>query len=477
MTIQSHEFVLRPRTGLPRSSRAPLGLGGTGPGETVMLSSVTQSKPEWADYDSAITATFDKQYECGQFVTGDWFVVAPNGVYVTPTPQWDGSKHGAAVNPPANNSQPWGTHDFYSSASNAALSLPIFVLPGQSLVMSHGSAVGLESVSGYNFPIARWTNSNSLVWQHMVLTVLESPPPAGSFRPQPWSGSKTLYNINQIRWDRLPNLPQTGFLGWNNYVYHLRYARMESIRQWGFLKSSAHHAGANYGREVSEWNGGACLKLLLDYPEKYDPSTDAYKALLLLIQRGIDFAGGMRSAMANSMPSYINQGGQHYQGRKGPVVFAAVLLDDLDLLNPETIGGIIHASPRSYFQEDGQTNWGTCDSRRPTGYAHWASGIGSTGTPRCSFWDSEQPISTSLPDWNNSYRTQPKMMNSYYGVLMSAILTGETDVNVIALWDHDPAFEYADWTIDQEGQDAGFMSSLWSAVRHNYPHVVPLAER
>ena len=94
-----------------------------------------------------ITWTFDREYECGQFVNGDYWVVGP--VTVTGiSPGWDGEKHGSMVNPDPGNRGSKGEYvyqafDKRASSFDAGLLVeaPVALEPNSSLVSAVGWAV------------------------------------------------------------------------------------------------------------------------------------------------------------------------------------------------------------------------------------------------------------------------------------------------------------------------------------------------
>jgi len=149
-----------------------------------------------------VTFYFDKAYDVGTFVNGDYWVLAP--VTITSiTPAYSSGENGCEVNPigavGTSAGDPTG-QGFYSGASyfNSSLniSLPYKATTTQSIVKTKYS------------PRTDQTNYNSYISTAVVLTVLTSIPPnngATVFRP-PWIGtSKPLYNTGDVRFNRLPS--------------------------------------------------------------------------------------------------------------------------------------------------------------------------------------------------------------------------------------------------------------------------------
>jgi hypothetical protein len=152
-----------------------------------------------------ITWTFDKDYQVGQFVTGDYYVIdSGQGVgirSVTPFPS--GGRNGSMINPSSNvqaydSDANMGYGDYSSSL---AVSFPVILKANQSLVSTEGITTQNKEWNGASF-----TASNHHINTAAVLTCLSSAPPAGAFRP-PYVGSqKPLYNISQINTSMLPRL-------------------------------------------------------------------------------------------------------------------------------------------------------------------------------------------------------------------------------------------------------------------------------
>src|SRR6185295_20409798 len=90
---------------------------------TVLLALAVYSPPLFSAPVSSvsqygITWTFDKSYEAGQFVTGDWWVVGPVTVSsVTPAPT--AGRHGSAVNPRGGRQGYDNRGGVYDTADNA----------------------------------------------------------------------------------------------------------------------------------------------------------------------------------------------------------------------------------------------------------------------------------------------------------------------------------------------------------------------
>jgi hypothetical protein len=181
-----------------------------------------------------ITWTFDKDYTVGQFANGDYWVVGPVTIInIDPMSTDIGGrvKHGSMINPSPSQPGPipgvlqgydnslWpGYSEYvYDSSLNVgrpnnqdiSASNPLVVQPGSSLI-------SLESVDTATAAPQFQTGA--------ILTVLDSPAPAGSFRP-PYSGTdKTIrFNKNQLNYSLLENLPITASI--RNVMLRLKQQR------------------------------------------------------------------------------------------------------------------------------------------------------------------------------------------------------------------------------------------------------------
>jgi hypothetical protein len=156
-----------------------------------------------------ITWTFDKEYEYGKFVNGDYWVVGPvtvSSVKVRTdieTPViLDGKKiHGSVVNP---QSQYQG-YDERGPLYDASLTetFPLSLFPGDSLVSSESwdRTIDEADVCGVIQDLGRPYLRNAA-----VLTVLASAPPSDAFRPAYFGTDKTIYRKSDLDISKLPKI-------------------------------------------------------------------------------------------------------------------------------------------------------------------------------------------------------------------------------------------------------------------------------
>lgn len=387
-----------------------------------------------------VTWTFDKAYESGKFASGDHWVVGPvTVVSVSPAPT--GTRHGSALNPV-------GGRQGYDSRGGAydttdAVTFPKTLAVDSSLVSSVSKPEGIDP-----------KNLGPLKSQ-AVLTVVGAALPPTAFRPS-YSGTfKQHLDTQQIDWSRLPKLPAPSSKP--NGAELLKMAdrpRMDHLSSWEIQHSCAEDnwfngAGAHacYGREVSAYVSEAALYVMLDTPER--------EALTIsMIQHGIDNYGVLKAG-----GNWAANGG-HHSGRKWPIVFAARMLGDCDLLKV----GLDYDD--SHFGEDGQTYaatggkalFGVACGANQTYFQNGCSGSGAK--------DCRDPA--KLVDGCADYRNC--CTSAYWvGQMLSTLM-----VHAKKLWAHDPYFDYVDrWmTGDVVGggsASSAFVGDMWKTYRSALP--------
>ena len=455
MTIQAHEFVLRPRTGLPRSSRAPLGLGGTGPGETVMLSSVEQY---------GITWYFDGEYECGQYCNGDWFVVGPVTITsITPeSEEVDGRwMNGSELNPPSS-----GQGYDSNTASRIPYSHETNVAPSVAgaLTLEEGSIV--SSISDPN-P----SSETQPIYMLAILTVVTEAPPAGAFRPPPYIEDKTSsWSESQLDYSILQSLPSTSSAP--NDLSALSETALkfwnEQGSNWTGAYVMATHAGSGYGRDLATRTNTMALALHLDFT-----NSEKRNLFIGLVQYGIDNYGRILRG-----GNWHADGGWHH-GRKVPTLMAGLALNDPNILywvKRRYIGDPSYAGEgdtRNLFQEDGTTFIvSESDVGRPTeeefpSHATWEEERvyleEDVGNPEWGirYWQ----VGREWADrrWGASYRFTG---SQFVGLSLAArMMNGGYDA-----WDWPPFFEYVERYLDVgplEGISA-FHQEMWNDYNEQF---------
>lgn len=388
-----------------------------------------------------ITWTLDREYETGRFVTGDWWVIGPVRIVgidppstrVEGRPSWSdlvngrspGSSYvnGSMLNPMGGKlSLGYDSatgYTAYSHSKNVAYGVsqidPLVLRPNSSLVSSISRSE----------PGAR-----PQLQSQAVLTVLSQAPPKGSFRP-PYCGTdkKVRFNESQLNYSLLRSLPTVE--NTPDLATVERWFQRPWVDHQGTWSGGRSHALANmpeYGRDSSSRVSVAAAMLHLKF-------TRAQKRELLLglVQVGIDTFGVVQNGGEKNWPG--NGGTGH--GRKWPILFAGLMLDDREM-------SAIGSRKDVYFGEDFQTFF---VAETSPGVYNWGHG-GYT----------KQHV--GMPEWGMSHRTEPERDDvrwtgsttlayrqcctaNAWGFVLAARL-----MNAQKLWDHDALFDYYDRYMD-----------------------------
>ena len=416
-----------------------------------------------------VTWKFDKPYTVGKFVTGDYWVIGPvTVVSVTPAPGK------APANEPATNGKSiygttmlktdpqmrngsmiflgrvtgFGVQGYDSRAlgydPKASVAFPLQLPVNRSLISSISSEtydakgqVSTPTVFGGFVGFINLGPTDSTVMQAVaVLTCLDKVPPADAFRP-PYAGTeKPIYQAKDLHWEILPKLkPVPSTPDW---------AKMERVFQRPWLDHIAFFAyqrcypGENqpgYGREVSRMTSIAGLMLLLDVPQE-----KKQKLMIGYVQLGIDLHG-----LAACGRNWFSEDGGHWIGRKWPILFASLMLNNeglrtfpkVDMNIPvfaatkitPTVGG---PDPTMLFCEDTDTYYGK-------------GGDGQTVLAQTTFHMVPHPPFEEKPQ--SQFDAEEKRLNGYRiqnatawnGEALAALL-----MKAKALWNHDAYFDYVD---------------------------------
>lgn len=307
-----------------------------------------------------ITWTFEKPALTGQFITGDWWVVGPVKIIkITPSPgpvetdstkiqvnHWgdtslkrdNSMRNGSMIVFKPNYSQGYDSRN-QSYKKEESIELPLELVPNRSL---------LSSISNSSLPVDNFCKNIMMESEKKsrvtlktiaVLTCLNEIPPKDSFRP-PYAGTnKPIYRKKDIKWDILPQLAPVGNIpSWEEFERYFQRPWIDDLMSWAQQELVPYENGPNYGREHARLVSMASLMLMLDLPAERKE-----KLTIGLIQRGIDLYG---LAMIGC---YWNEGGGHSSGRKWPILFASIMLD-----NPQ----LTELPSTAFFQEDTQTYYG-----------------------------------------------------------------------------------------------------------------------
>ena len=413
-------------------------------------SSITQHEITW---------TFDKNYTTGQYANGDWWVVGPVTITnITPSSTVTGSGrtiNGTMINPTAAHYPAQGLDSKMGKGAglgwDAALNVgrpggsdlsvinPLVVAVGSSVCSSVGHPNDLERPTLTDFA---------------VLTVVISPPAAGSFRPPYCGTDKTHHwNTSQLNYEVMQNLPPVkGATTPSALVNQFDRTWVEiSTSQPGYTGFRASNNQPHYGRDMDNQLGNALLHLHLNFSK-----AEKEPLFIRLVQYGLDIYG----AAASNPSIYWDDEAGIVNGQKAPLVLAALALNDAKLLT-------LAADTPTRFSIDRQIWYVTEDdvgrqldtvTGKPApsrfyetadvGIAEW--GQKHTGAPR---WDN--------PDWGAVYRDV--VYNGGYGTALFARITP----GMKAAWNHNAYFDYFDRVRDETNNTPGtiFVNAMWDAYK------------
>jgi hypothetical protein len=418
-----------------------------------------------------ITWTFSQPTEYGQFANGDYWVSGPVTIKaISPASILSGTRtlNGSMINP----SPKQGSTQGYDSAMyggygpdfNATLNVarpngqalsaanPLIIQPGSSLV----SAISLPEAG-----------ARPQLKTAAILTVLAAPAPVGSFRP-PYSGSdKTIrFNTSQLNRARLARLaPVAGTPSLAEVERYFERPWIDHVPNW---MGGYHHPVENmpdYGREIATEVGIGALMLNLDFtPQEKEP------LLIRYVQLGLDLYGVVGDGGEDNWPP----NGGHSSGRKWPIVFAGIMLNDnaMQHIGPGDGSGTV------MFGEDGQTFFVT------------QVDIDRTHAPdlRGCYLEEYQATDLGLPEWGIVHSDDPSAdnkawcavyrecctANAWAGFVLAAHIMDAKD-----LWDHDALFDYQDRYMAREAPGDwtrcwdDFTETMWDTYRGDYGFVWP----
>jgi hypothetical protein len=425
-----------------------------------------------------ITWTFDEDYIVGQFANGDYWVVGPvtivriqpdsvelnsrtiNGSMINPSPKlgrtqgYDSAVYGRYVrpgdfDPSLNVARPNG--------GDLSENNPLVLQPESSLVSTISTS---------------HTNGPTVLQTAAILTVLGNTPPDGSFRPPYCGADKTIrFNISQLDYSLLAGLkPVPGYPSLSTVERTFERPWLDHVPNW--MSRSLHPVDnmPDFGRELATQIGVGALMLNLDF-------TNEQKKTLLIryVQLGIDLYGIVQDG---GKQNWINNGA-HGGGRKWPILFAGLVLNDPNMKNigrPDIPDyGPLHPE-YVHFGEDDQTFYVTQMDVDATHSPEWNPDY--RDAQRIPY-ESED---IGLPEWGIVHATNPERSNKYWKTAYRSVSNPCWGGIVLAvhimvvkdLWNHDALFDYKDRYMQATPdwrQTSKFVENMWDVYRDDYPPV------
>ena len=436
-----------------------------------------------------ITWTFDKEYETGTFVNGDYWIIGPatvisisNDLNTKDYPIKPG-QNGSMINPVPNMTQGYDSNyqvrgRGYRIELNAALPQgqelsadnPLILKPDQSLISAVSWLWNSKTDKEPGCPRIDMAYGGALpaLRSAAFLTCLSEVPAANSFRPAYCGNDKSVKYTKEILQTAL--LKKLAPVDKTPSIERIRKLEKSMSKPWidhfrGWVGRTYHPSDnmPNYGRDFSKVMLECALLLHLDF-DSIDGIEHKDTFLINLVQYGIDLAG-----IADAGGYWPPDGG-HAMGRKWPILFAGLMLNDKHMKN------VGHWD--TMFQEDAQTFYIDQKAVDITNGPKWNPDKRSAVTPY-----SVEDIGTA--EWGIRHATEPtrdhKHWDAKYRDINNCVIPGFALVARIMgqkqAWNHDPLFDYADRVMQtNKGQREGiptnslsaFAVAMWENYREQY---------
>ncbi len=432
---------------------------------------------------NSTTWTFDKEltlsgaggtYQYGVYCNGDYWIIGPVTL-IAMTPAWNGTYNGAELNCIPNG---WdqgltipGTSKYsgtYTSSRNVADEVPMVLQPQSALLSSSG-----------------WGNcgvydgDNMWIDRAAVLTVLNTPPPANSFRPG-YAGTTRYHRGTEddIRYDRLARVaPASGMTSLTTHTARFDTCQPSHMgHHLTYVTLPCGDGPVGYGADNGGMVGEAVLAANCDFT-----AVEKRNLVVALIQKGIDMYSILDAQSPGGVCWYPNGGNSAFE--KLTILFAGVLLDNAALMDMSRSGDHVYEggsagnAPSDYWHiaHDDQTFYvKSADVARGNG---WSSG--DIGLPEWGIRHSTNP-SLDSASWGAAYRRCCTAASWGAGILAVHMMSLQ-GVNMKGLWNHPVFFDYMDRYLSIEPPNwdwfrhpnPSWSRTMWATYRAAYPPVWP----
>jgi hypothetical protein len=411
-----------------------------------------------------ITWTFERPARVGQFINGDWYVVGPVTVKaLEPKPLYGSEipkgqldhmdkerpenqrvRNGFMVNPPAQMRVAYdsGVRNWFDPA--LIQKLPVSLKPGDSMVSTISMPKGLVLHAQLRNSIERGVEDSSPIRTAAVLTCVGAPQPPDAFRPAFCDRLGKIYLARDLKRESLPTAAATKSL--LDVRQYIRFTQRPWVGTCFFGFEEPVENMPQYGLEYGRVVGLTALLLCTDLqPAEKEP------LLINFVQVGIDLGGMVRAGH----PGWTCWGG-HGSGRKLPIVFAGMLLGDVEL------AGIKRSFPKVSFGEDEQTAYGDCWTGAEvvfTGHSGIDTATGA-GRSRGSGWGPYEHLPPA--QWKDGQNTSESYRRCCTSVGWVAQALALRLMHAEKTWDHDAFFDYVDRWMGED--DADFVKTIKEAT-------------
>lgn len=416
-----------------------------------------------------ISWIFDKPYQTGQFINGDYYIIGPAKLEsIYPKPK-DG-RNGSMINPAVGSMQAYDSRaENYDESLGVTLTCTLS--PGESLV----STISSNSKILYDFNGNKVTIGHAKLETAAILTCLATSPAVNTFRPPYMGTTKTQYTFSGLTADMLPELSFTLPTVTNYdsvYDYYIRgFKRPWLIHQTDWTCELIHPVKnmKNYHAEVGKFIGEASLLLLLD-PGVL--SSKRAELLIFYLQYAIDL---YHMCIQGSGDSSFNA---------WPVIFLGLMLNNAQIYSTFVNHDNKYDTREhrmTYYIPDDITS--SRSSLILTSGELWTGYISPNNTRPAWRQDPQDDEHEHLhpTEWagcgdnpggikREAYRT----LNSpeYVSQALAALILDNhiTSINVKSLYNHDAFFDYVDrWMNEDMTTHCQTISTTWSGYTYGKP--------
>jgi hypothetical protein len=289
-----------------------------------------------------ITWTFSQPVPVGQFVNGDYFVVGPVTITAIDPPPTTSAPYmnGSVVDLPTANGKSGfdsrlndGTDESWWFDATLRSYPPISLKAGDSIV----SSISLAQIHSVPEIMRATDTSVSPVATTSVLTVVAAAPSADAFRPSYCDRGQAMYHAGALQRNLLPSLAPPNPSQTPALAQFETWYRQPWIDTNAFLFDAPANYMPSYGQHIAFADSYATLLLMLNFSADQKVNLTNY-----FVQYGIDLYGCVQTGYG--WPAF----GGHHSGRKLPIVFAGILLNNDGMKN-------VSATFPNQFGEDMQT--------------------------------------------------------------------------------------------------------------------------
>ena len=381
-----------------------------------------------------ITWTFDREYQCGQFVNGDYWVVDEgSGVTVNIFPEPANGKNGSQINPQSS-SEPFDdrTYNYYPSLLFESGSV---LYSGDSLV----STISEVNEGSDEDVLGRYVaDEHAFIQSVAVLTTLSFAPLPNSFRPPIFGDEKNIYNFNDADLSVFAEM-----IAPSSTLSHI------ADDQKSITENYAKYLSGPWINWGSDWQG-RLIHPLDNMPNYYEYCYYVYSESGLIINSDME---GKEAVIKNFIQLGIDtyfvtkNGFGDRTVSKFPILVAGIALNQPDFYNTDYPG----------FKEILQTYYGTGWSS-PTPSVIWRQKIGNEHEEtHPSNWDNIA-VPAGGGDLMEAYR------RCCSSVSWSGIALAIHAMNIVNEWNHQPFLDY----VDRWHYEAGAIDEANMTIIHNY---------